>query len=379
MKIKKFIASSMQEALNQIKLEFGEDAIILNSKNIEDKNHPEWKNAVEVTAAIDKKEDSTKSAFNSTMKQAVSQKAEAVGIPTTQLNLMQKDLDFITDKLDFLINHIKYENLPHIPKLLQQKVRSLITNGVDQAKANTMIEEIFMNLKGEDLLEEDLIIEKLIGKIRNCFQITGPVKFNPHLPTVVMLIGPTGVGKTTTLAKLAAMYKFNYSKKVALVSLDSFRIAAMEQLKAFADIAKISFVPIYNNNDLMEKMETLKKYDLILMDSAGINSKNMKQMIALKELIRVSKADEIYLTLSVTTKYQDLKEIIKNFSIIPITGLIYTKLDETTVYGDILNIASDYEKPISYVTFGQNIPEDISLADRKELAVTILRGKYGTL
>jgi flagellar biosynthesis protein FlhF len=190
-------------------------------------------------------------------------------------------------------------------------------------------------------------------------------------------MGPTGSGKTTTIAKLAALYKYTYSRRVALVSADSFRIAAMEQLKAFADIAKIPFVPVYNNNDLIDKINSLCKYELILIDTAGINSKNMKQMVSLKETIRIAKTDEIHLTLSLTTKYCDLAENLKNFSMIPYNGLVLTKIDETNCMGDILNLASDFDKPYSYITNGQEIPEDISLANRNDLAQTILRGRYG--
>ncbi len=369
----------MQEALKQIKKEFGDDAIILSNKSIEDKNHPEWKHAVEVTAAIDKKEESveTKSAFNSYVQKSSIQTAQSNNVIQSQLNSLTKDVEYLRERMDFLINQIKYDHMPHIPKNLQNLLKLLNNNGVNLTLANSFIEDIFSSLKGEELLEEDLVFNKLLSKIKHNLQITGPIKFNQNHPTIVLLMGPTGTGKTTTIAKLAALYKFTYSRKVALISADSFRIAAMEQLKTFAEIAKIPFTPVYNNNDLIDKIKTMQKYELILIDTAGLNSRNMKQMVGLKETIRIAKADEIYLTLSLTTKYSDISDNIKSFGMIPYHGIILTKLDETLGMGDILNMAVEHEKPFSYITFGQDIPEDISLANRNEIAQIILRGKYG--
>jgi flagellar biosynthesis protein FlhF len=379
MKIKKFLAPSMAEALKLIKKEFGDDAIILSNKNVESKDHPEWKTAIEVTAAIDKKDEikKEKETFTQVIQKTVQEKPEPSSISNTQFTALQKEITYINDKLELILNHIKYENLPHLPKSLQDMSKILIQSGVNPSLANSIIEEIFTSLKGEDLLEEDLVESKVVNKLKNLIQITGPIKFNQGVPTVVMIAGSTGVGKTTTVAKLAALYKYTYGKKVALVSVDSYRIAAMEQLKAFSDIAKIHFESAYNNNDLIDKINKLHKYDLILIDSAGINTRNMKQMVALKETIRISRADEIHLLLNMTTRFSDMKESIKNFSMIPYHGIILTKMDESSAFGDIINLCTEIDKPFSYISFGQNIPEDLTLANRNELAQIVLRGKYG--
>jgi flagellar biosynthesis protein FlhF len=380
MKIKKFIAPSMQEALKQIKKEFGDDAVILGNKSVD---HPEWRNAVEITAAIDKKEEPQVSVTPGF--QAYVPKSVPVTTPTSisssmvqsQVDVLRKDIEYLRERMDFLINQIKYDHLPHIPKTLQEMLKLLNNNGVKLSVANTIIEDIFTSLKGEELLEEDLIMSKLMSKIKHYLQITGPIKFNEKHPTIVLVMGPTGAGKTTTVAKLAALYKYTYSRKVALISADSFRIAAMDQLKAFSEIAKIPFLPVYSNEDLIEKINSLKKYELILIDTAGLNPRNMKQMVGLKETIKIAKADEIHLVLSITTRYNDLVESLKCFSLISYDGIILTKMDETTGMGDILNLSSDFDRPYSYITFGQDIPEDISLANRNELAQFIVRGKYG--
>jgi len=377
MKIKKFIASSMKEAITQIKNEFGDDAIILSQKKIKVKDQPENPDAVEVTAAIDKKESNEQqviSEFSPMLKQSVSGKSTVGQISNFQIDAMQKELEYLSERMEILVNHIKYENLPHIPKSLQKKVRNLIGNGIRPSLANSLIEELVLNLKGEDFLNEELIDEKLILKIKNMMQVSGPVKFNKDVSTVIVLIGPTGVGKTTVAAKLAAMNKYKAGKNVALVSADSYRIAAKEQLRAFADIAKIRFESVYNPSDLTHTINSLQDYDLIIIDTAGINPKDMKKMVALKDMIKVSKADEIHLIVSITEKEDYIRENIRGFTVLNYSSLIYTKIDETLSFGEILNISSDFDKKISYLTNGQSIPEDIIIADRKDIAMLILRG-----
>ncbi len=367
----------MQAAIDQVKREFGDDAIILNTRQIKDKEKTDGKQMVEITAAIDRKEEQTP--FSESMKKQVARPVERQNISGTQFAVLQKEIDFISERLDTLISHIKYENLPHIPKLLQQRTKSLIKNGVMPSIANGLVEEVLLNLKGEELMEADRVDDKLLGKIKNRFMVTGPVRFHEGAPSVMVITGPTGCGKTTTIAKLAALYSYKYGKKVALISVDSYRIAAMEQLKAFAGIARIKFVEAYDQDELLAKMKELGDYGLIIVDTPGINPRDMKKMVWLKDTIRIAKADEVHLVLNLTTRFEDLRQIVKSFSIINFSGMLFTRLDESTIFGDMYNLAIEFDKPISYLCHGQDIPEDIVLADRKELAMTILRGKYGIL
>lgn len=377
MRIKKFIAPNMQEALSQIRKEFGDDAIILSRKNIYSRENPQVAEGIEITAAIEKqeKEGVEPKNFSENFSRATSQKIDSMQISTAQFGSLQKEIEFISQQMSSLIDHIKLEKLPHIPKPLQQRVRTLMNNGVSSSLANSLIEEMFINMKGEELFHSEEIDERLINKIKSLIRISGPIKFYRNYPTVIPLIGPTGVGKTTTIAKIGTLYKYTHGKKVAIISADSYRIAAMEQLKSFAEVADINFLQVYENSDLLKAINQLADYDLILIDTMGLNPKDMKTMIQLKEMIRVCKADEIFLTLSLSTRSQDLSNIIKNFSVIPFTSMVFTKLDETTYFGDMLNISVEFDKPLSYLTNGQSIPEDIMLADRKQIATLILKGE----
>ncbi|MDX9978019.1 MAG: hypothetical protein RBS16_08320, partial [Candidatus Cloacimonadales bacterium] len=193
MKIKKFLAPSMQEALKMIKKEFGDDAIILSNKSVQLKDHPEWKNAIEVTAAIDKKDEIPSESFGDKIKKASSEKTEPSSLSNAQFSTLQKDISFINDRVELILNHIKYENLPHLPKSLQEYNKLLIQNGINASIANTIIEEVFTSLRGEELMDDDLVEQKILNKIRNMIQITGPVKYNQGVPTVVLVMGSTGV------------------------------------------------------------------------------------------------------------------------------------------------------------------------------------------
>lgn len=360
-------------AMERIKKEFGDDAIIMNTKHFDDEIS--GKKLLEVTAAIENKSEQKKSSFKqsySKLKQEPS--ARPSSLDKIEFNLLKKDLDYMSERIDQLVNHMKYKTLHHIPKILQQKTKDMLNNDVHPSLANSIVEDVFQNLSGEELLENDLVEEKLLLKIKKFLTVSGPIRFNKKKPTVVVLLGPTGVGKTTTIAKMAAHYKYKYAKKVALISLDSFRIAAIDQLRSFSEIASIHFESAYTTEDLIDRMKELRKYELILLDTAGINPKSMKQMVQLKDFIRVSKADEIHLMLSIKTKEKDLRDIIKSYSVFPFEHLIFSKFDETSTYGSILNLSTEFDKKISYITNGQNIPDDFELADRNELAKIILRG-----
>ena len=166
MKIKKFVAKSVPVAMQMIKTEFGEDAIILNQKKIKSKAHPDWINAIEVTAAIDNKEESEKAVSSFSAKLNYHENKQTATPPSNnyQIEILQKDVDSINEKMEMLINHIKFESLMHIPKILQKKAKNLIQNDVHPTIANKLVEDIHTNLKGEELLESELIDDKLINK-----------------------------------------------------------------------------------------------------------------------------------------------------------------------------------------------------------------------
>ena len=189
-------------------------------------------------------------------------------------------------------------------------------------------------------------------------------------------MGPTGVGKTTSIAKLASALKLNQKNNVALVTSDTYRIAAVDQLRTYANILGVPVSVVYSADDLKNIKDKLKTYDIVLVDTAGRSHKNKDQRDDLKELIdAIEKEDRVlYLVLSATTKYSDLVHIVNAYAHFDDYRLIFTKLDETSTYGNILNIRMLTDAPLSYTTYGQDVPKDIGRIDGQKIAKQLLGG-----
>ncbi|WP_054694387.1 GTPase [Syntrophomonas palmitatica] len=187
------------------------------------------------------------------------------------------------------------------------------------------------------------------------------------------MVGPTGVGKTTTIAKLAANMTFLENRDIGLITLDTYRISAAEQLRTFAEIIGISISVVFNPADLCHAIDKFKNKDLIFVDTAGRSPYNRQQMEELKEFVQVAKPDETILVLSITTESSDLINMYQEFSTVGIDKVIFTKLDETRHYGPIINVIQEINKPIAYFTTGQNVPDDIEVPNSFKLAHLLLR------
>ncbi|MFG6382633.1 MAG: DEAD/DEAH box helicase family protein, partial [Lachnospiraceae bacterium] len=205
-----------------------------------------------------------------------------------------------------------------------------------------------------------------------------PIELTEKKPKVVFFIGPTGVGKTTTIAKIASRFKVEKGKKVALFTADTYRIAAAEQLRTYANILDTPLNIIYSPQELKEELKKLEDYDLVLVDTSGFSHKNEEQRDETKELInKVPKEyeKEVYLVLSATTKYRDLIEIANMYKEHFQFRMIFTKLDETSCLGNILNMKLYTGADLSYLTSGQNVPDDIELFNTQKIVKLLLGGK----
>ena len=192
-------------------------------------------------------------------------------------------------------------------------------------------------------------------------------------PKIVALIGPTGVGKTTTLAKIAAKFVLESSTKVALITADTYRISAVEQLKTYSDILGLPLEIVYNPEALQEAIKKHADKQLILIDTAGRSQYNEFQMKELCELLAVDPNIEKHLVMSSTTKNSDGMELVNNFSICEPSRVIFTKVDETSTHGIILNVLHKRKLALSYLTTGQSVPDDIEPASLERLTEILLR------
>jgi flagellar biosynthesis protein FlhF len=282
-------------------------------------------------------------------------------------SLMEKVSDQIEQK----------DRVETYPPVLQKYYQNMVNNDIEDMLAKSLIQAIFSNLTKEELAEEEKINAALQKNLEKLLKKPKPIVFPPSASAnqTVALVGPTGVGKTTTIAKLAATFSIVDKRKVALITADTYRIAAVDQLKTFGDIIGVPVEVAYTPQELKEAVQLHADKDLILIDSAGRSHKNALQMSDLKGFLEAAKPSDIFLVLSSTTKSNDMLEIIDSYSDVAVSRLIFTKLDETSSYGAILNVINKCKKPLSYVTVGQSVPDDIEVANSSRLADLLIRGQ----
>jgi len=237
----------------------------------------------------------------------------------------------------------------------------LFDNDVDSEN----IENIMMKIKNNKTEVTDVEKSKIV--LKEMINVT-----KPKLEGRIVLVGPTGVGKTTTIAKLAGRLALAGGKKVGLITVDTYRIGAVEQLKIYADIMNIPFKVVYNMNDMDKAIESMSECEVVLIDTTGRSSKNRMQIAELRTFVEKADTKNIQLVLSSTTKNKDMKYIIEGYQILNYNSIIVTKLDETSTYGSILNILETAKVPLSFVSTGQNVPDDIKELSADSIVSLIL-------
>jgi len=270
----------------------------------------------------------------------------------------------------------KAEVSDEVGKFVKLLYNTMLDNEINEQFANQIIEEMEKNIKPNTPFEMALssIYQKMILKFGNPECITPSGKG----PKVVFFVGPTGVGKTTTIAKIASKFSVEENKKVALLTADTYRIAAAEQLHTYANILEIPFRIIYAIEDVEKSLVDFKDYDYVLVDTAGHSHHNAEQREVMNGFIHSVDGlceKEVFLVLSSTTKYRDLLSIADTYSDMTKYKLIFTKLDETTTLGNLLNLKLHTGAPLSYVTCGQNVPDDIEEFNPQKTVKQLLGGR----
>lgn len=261
-------------------------------------------------------------------------------------------------------------------KFVRLLYNTMLENEVDEKYANQIIENLEKNKKPNMPFDYILanVYQKMILKFGKAEGITAAKKG----PRIVLFMGPTGVGKTTTIAKLASNLTVQEKKKVALLTADTYRIAAAEQLRTYANILEAPFRVVYTEEDVKQAVQDFYIFDYIFIDTAGHSHKNEEQVENIQKLVRAVKEageHQTFLVLSATTKYRDLIEIAASYKEITDYQIIFTKLDETLTLGNLLNLKLFAEFPIAYVTCGQNVPDDIERFNPQKTVKQLLGGK----
>lgn len=421
MVIKKYIAATENEAIALAKAELGEDVTIMNIKE----NNPKGlsklfkKSSVEVTAAVDdvKKEqvrpeskpvatdfEKLQQALNAgRFKPASDSKSARIEENKERLvrnNQIIRDnvVDIVSDKIDS--NNEIEQKLNTLQDLIEKQMAVSVKDEQQKYDKKEDKNKAYLDLIRRQLLDNDVemsYIEQIIDDIKGSIGSNSSLDNilagvyqkivlkigQPHLidtqnkkTKFIFFIGPTGVGKTTTIAKIASTMKLSKKVKVALVTFDTYRIAAVEQLRTYANILSIPLKVVYTAEEMENIRDELIDYDLVLIDTAGRSHNNVEQKEDLIKLLGAIPQDEqeVYLVLSSTTKYKDLVRISQTYSEMTKYNLIFTKLDETDTIGNIYNLRVLTSAPLSYATWGQNVPDDIGKFNAQKIAKQLLGG-----
>jgi flagellar biosynthesis protein FlhF len=262
--------------------------------------------------------------------------------------------------------------LPEVPSELIPIYAQLVEAEVPEILARRLVRHVEDILEADQLKNSRAIEAALCEAVADCIPIAPPVRAVPGMRRIVALVGPTGVGKTTTVAKLAANLKLMYGVRVGLVTVDTYRIAAVEQLKVYADIIDIPLAVANSPGEMKRSIDDLGTVDMVFIDTAGRSPRDEVKIRELAEFLDQVRPDEIHLVLSAGAAERSLKSAVERFSQVRADRLILTKLDEAEGFGSILGVLAHGDRPVSYLTTGQAVPEDIEPADRRRLAQMVL-------
>lgn len=410
--IKKFQGKTEAEAVENARKELGSNVVIMNVRNVKRKGIFSFlmNQIVEVTVALEEEPERTwglasEGAGTQPLVNAIAGKTArgpAAGSITSAIKdiipdepLREKgqddrDSSVIEEKLDNLHTLLEQqlqkpeeqkdepeeEQESEIERFMKLLYNTMLNNEVSEQYANQIIDEVEKLNKPNMPFDYALanIYQKMILKFGKPVVITPAEKG----PKVVFFVGPTGVGKTTTIAKIASKFSVEEGKKVVLLTADTYRIAAAEQLRTYANILDIPFRVIYSAEEVEKALRDFKEYDFILVDTAGHSQQNKDQKEAMSSFIHSVDElaeKEVFLVLSATTKYRDLISIADTYAAMTDYSLIFTKLDETTTLGNLLNLKLHTGAALSYVTCGQNVPDDIECFNPQKTVKHLLGGK----
>ena len=407
--IKKFTGKTESEAVEAAKKELGSGVVTMNVKSVKGKGFFArllGTRQVEVTVALEEEGDVHRSSLRRETAQEESGTAdrrdEARRTKTTpQTQSFSEDRLSIEKRLDSL-QELLMSRFQQSEEERREATEAPLTVEEPEERVEVTEQERFVKLLYNTMLENE-VDEKYANQILDDFDGTAKtnlpidhilsnvyqkmiLKFGraegivpaEKTPRIVLFMGPTGVGKTTTIAKIASSYAVDGKQKVALLTADTYRIAAVEQLRTYANILEVPFRVLYSEEEARAAIRDYREYDYVFVDTAGHSHQNEEQLERMKRLFQVMSEEgecQTFLVLSATTKYHDLLRIVSCYQGIADFQMIFTKLDETSAWGNLLNLKLFTDTPIAFVTYGQNVPSDIEKFNPQKTVKHILSAR----
>jgi len=392
MNSKTYQALSMSEALAEVKRDLGRDAVILHTRTVRKgkwfsfrRRRPMW----EVTAAPNvnvvsrphgrRPQRATPQSGPPEAPEKAAGPAENAPLQAAATDSPGK-LDRISQMLEALVSGRAGHDRIELPAPLQELHEHLRDQDVSEPITTELINELRMAMTGQELGDRRAVRARLAQLIAARIPTAAPASGGKNARgRVVVLIGPTGVGKTTTIAKLAANLKLKDGKRVGLITIDTYRIAAVDQLRTYAEIIDIPLRTVLSTKEMGQAIYAMRGMDAILIDTVGRSQNDRLRLNELRGFLTAAEADEVHLVVSATANRRCAASVVARFRPLGANRLIVTKLDEAEAFGTIVNVCTDSKLPLSYVSTGQEVPDDISVADAGQLAARIVGGSnHGT-
>lgn len=391
MEIRTYRAATMHHALTLVRRDLGPDAAVLHTREVRSRGVFGWLHGgrqIEVTASagvnvpsrLPRRDEVPRDPVPSPPPHGSEDRCPAPspapsdqpGPHSTTPKDVQGQLTDLKAMLDDLCRHSRGAGQADLPESLFHLFTDLIDADLREEDARELVERVRTEAPGAELADPVLLKARIARILEAEIRTSGPIAVHPGTRRLVALVGPTGVGKTTTIAKLAANYRLKEKRNVGLITVDTYRIAAVDQLRTYAEIIDLPMEVVSTPREMRQAVQRLQAQDLILMDTAGRSPRDEIKIQELKSFLTEAAADEVHLVLSSVVAAGTLKQTAERFASVGTTGLILTKLDEATGLGNLLPVLRTSKLPLSYVTNGQNVPDDIETADSGRLARLVL-------
>jgi flagellar biosynthesis protein FlhF len=399
MNLRTFSAPTFAQAMALVKTEMGKDAVILHTRTLQSRR---WlglrkKNSVEITAGngmnlasrgIRKPSGNAATTQAATAPTARSQPSrptaprdnpspgkDLLDTPAAGRAMMMSissEVRELRTVMEDLVRRSKRDAAPQVPEDLFDHYSHLIQNQVAEELATDMVRHL-QTYRPDQLQQTGFIREKLSEQVERMIPVSGAIIRKKQVgPHIVALIGPTGVGKTTTLAKLAANLQLREKRRVGLITIDTYRIAAIDQLRKYAELIGSPIKAVNTPEDLREAIRAMNDCEFILIDTAGRSPTDTLKLNELKGFLDAAQPEEVHLVLSLAASQPCIERAIERFGQVRVDKIIFTKLDEAVHVGVVLNVVKKVNKTLSYVTTGQNVPDDIEVGKGSKLAQMLL-------